>query len=353
MKPVTAKLPRYHSRDLMVMVLCMVPVAVLLNNMLYGSRLFQNAGVFSGTLVSTFIFLTIFFNSCGFVAVHLRNRFPSEGELVKRILICLGVFYLMSALFITLLLFLYDRVSLFGYQYKEIHFYYAYLSAIVVNTFITFLMEAIYRFEQLKEATNQTERLRKECMNSKLLGLKSQVNPHFLFNSLNTLSSLIHEDGDKAELFLNHMSKVYRYLLRYRDEPLVPLQTELGFINSYFFLLKQRHNEGIKLRIDIDPGQQEMLISPLTLQVIIENTVGGNVMHKDKPLSIHIRTEDNKLIIHNSVDCKPNSTDNNEPLQNVIQKYELLAKTPIRIYENCDERVISIPLIENKTVITS
>ncbi len=333
------------------MVLCMVPVAVLLNYMLYGAGLFNDVRMFAGTLVATFIFLTVFFNGCGFVAVQLRNRFPSEAELVKRILICLGIFYLMSALFISLVLIMYNSVGFFGYRYNEAHFYYAYLAAVVINTFITFLMEAIYRFEQLKETSVQTESLRKQYTQSKLLGLKSHVNPHFLFNSLNTLSSLIQEDADKAELFLNHLSKVYRYLLRYRDEQLVSLGTELTFIQSFYYLLKQRHGDGIMLHMDIPRSSMVHMIAPLTLQAILENSVNNNCVSKDAPLKILMYVQDDSLVICNSVQCKINTIVDNTLLENIARKYDLLCSRAVQVTENTIQRMISIPLIPDPQIV--
>src|SRR5205085_5679631 len=138
--------------------------------------------------------------------------------------------FLMSAVYVSLILRGYDYFNFFGYEYAEPDFIKCYTSIIVVNIFLTFLNEGVYRFEKYRATVTETEQLKKEYMQSQLLGLKSQMNPHFLFNSLNTLSSLIHEDAETAENFLDHMSKVYRYLLRNNDEQLVKLGTELNFI---------------------------------------------------------------------------------------------------------------------------
>ena len=116
----------------------------------------------------------------------------------------------------------------------------------IMNIFFTLVMEGISRYNNWRENLKETEQLKKTFTQSQLLGLKSQVNPHFLFNSLNTLSSLIAEDEGQAETFLNEMSKVYRYMLRGDDEQLVPLQTELKFIASYTHLLDKRFVQSLQ-----------------------------------------------------------------------------------------------------------
>src|SRR4029079_9617844 len=192
----------------------------------------------------------------GLVAISLRNRFPEDNQLLKRLTICISIFFLMSAVFISLILRGYDYFEFQGYEYEESDFTKSYVAFMVINVFLTFLNEGVSRFEKYRATVTETEQLKKEYMQSQLLGLKSQMNPHFLFNSLNSLSSLIHEDADTAEEFLNHMSKVYRYLLRNNEEKLVTIETELHFIQSYYFLLRSRHEEGLQLDIDVSSDNQ-------------------------------------------------------------------------------------------------
>lgn len=346
--PLLPSLPKYHSKDLTVLAICQLPGAVVLNYLLYGPAIFDSAWKFSALLLVTFLYISLMFICCGLVAVTLRARFPSDRDLLKRILISLGVFYLMSAAFISILLLGYDALSLFGYNYQEIHFYKVYSAAVIINTFLTFLNEAIYRFEKLKETVTHNEQLKKEYLRSRLLGLKSQMNPHFLFNSLNTLSSLIHEDDERAEEFLNHMSKLYRYLLRHRDERLVPLQTEISFIRSYYYLLKQRYCEGIDLSVEMNGGRTDAMIAPYTLQMIIEDAVERNTISRSSPLQVRISGESDRLVISNSLKCRMGPCIGSEGMDNVLAKYRLLDSREIEIRQSGDERIISIPLIDQK-----
>jgi two-component system, LytTR family, sensor kinase len=195
----------------------------------------------------------------------------------------------------------------------------------------------------------ETEQLKKEYMHSQLLGLKSQMNPHFLFNSLNSLSSLIHENANTAEEFLDHMSKVYRYLLRNNEEKLVTTETEINFIKSYYFLLKARHDEGLELHIDVSPGSREQWIPPLTLQMIVENAMNQNAVDRVNPLKIWIRSNDHGLEIINSVQPKINHINSNAEIEeNINNKYRLLCGCEIKIKETENRRSIVLPVIANK-----
>lgn len=346
-------IPRFHTKDFTVLVASMLPLAVLFNYLFYHEAYLSSVWQFVSTTLVTFFVLSGAFITYGLVAIFLRNRFPEEGQVFKRLIICLSIFYLLSALYISLLQLFYEYVGFYGYRYNDSDFLKAYVVLIVLNTFLTFLNEGIYRFEKFNLNIKETEQLKKEYMHSQLLGLKSQMNPHFLFNSLNTLSSLINEDADKAEEFLDHMSKVYRYLLRNNEEKLVTVETELGFMQSYYFLLKARHEDGLVYSVEVADEVREQMIPPLTLQMIVENTVNQNSISRSNPLYIQVRSGDSLEII-NSVQPRMNvADDQSEVVQNINNKYRLLCGCEIRIREAGKKRTIQLPLIKDKELHTA
>jgi LytS/YehU family sensor histidine kinase len=182
----------------------------------------------------------------------------------------------------------YENISFFNYRFNEKGFIWAYICIAIVNIFLTLLLEALSRFQNWKQNHIETEQLKRSFKQSQLQGLKSQVNPHFLFNSLNTLSCLICEDEEKAEKFLNEMTKVYRYMLRSEDEQLVTVETELKFIESYHYLLQSRFGEGLQLNIHVNEKVREKLLPALSLQVLIENAFTQNTISKNSPLLLDI-----------------------------------------------------------------
>lgn len=343
-------IPKYHSKDLVVMIATMLPMTLFLC-FLFFDNYFSNVGTFLSITLVSFIFYSCAFITYGIVAIALRNRFPEERQFYKRIGICLGVFYLMSAVYISMLLFSFDYFSFFGYQYSDDDFTHGWLCLVVINTFLTFLNEGIYRFENYRNTIIETEQLKNEYLRSQVLSLKSQLNPHFLFNSLNTLSSLIHEDESTAEEFLDHMSKVYRYLLK-NDEQLVPLEMELEFIRSYAFLLRSRHGEGLQINIPASASEARCNIPPLTLQMIIENAVNNNFISRSTPLEINIAVSANCLEISNTVQPKVNGTE--EPADmwvNLTNKCRLLAQRELSIHNKGSIRTICLPLVADEKLL--
>ena len=338
-------IPSYHTKDLSILVASMLPMAILVNYFLFGRKYFNTGSNFVPATLVTFAYFGLAFLTYGFVAISLRNRFPDDHDFFKRLSICISIFFLMSAVYISVLLLGYDYFHFSGYTYSENDFGRSYLTLIVVNVFLTFLNEGVYRFEKYRTITTETEQLKKEYMHSQLLALKSQMNPHFLFNSLNTLSSLINEDADKAEDFLDHMSKVYRYLLRNNEVQLVTLDTELTFINSYYYLLKARHAEGLQLTVDVPEFLRDSQIPPLTLQMIVENALSLNSVSRARPLHIHIGSSEGWLEIRNNIQPKMNNPETSQVLENIMNKYRLLCQKEIQLLETDHERLIMLPLI--------
>src|SRR5688572_29648509 len=143
------KLPAYHAKDLVVLVASMLPMAIITNYFLYGEDYFSNTGKF---LLATLVSFTFFgggFILYGLVAISLRNRFPNDSDLIKRLAICLSIFFLLSAFNMSLLLVAYDYFNFLGYRYSENDFLKGYITLVVMNIFLTFLNEGVYRFENL------------------------------------------------------------------------------------------------------------------------------------------------------------------------------------------------------------
>jgi two-component system, LytTR family, sensor kinase len=326
----------------------MLVLALILNYNLFDNY-FSDAAVFLGSTLVTFIILIPAFIFYGMIAISLRNRFPNDSQTIKRVAICIGVFLLLSAVVIAFFLLIYETVHFLGYQFSEEDYTNCYLATIVMNIFLTFLNEGISQFERYKVTLIETEQLKKEYLQSQLLGLKSQMNPHFLFNSLNTLSCLIQEDEEKAEDFLDHMSKLYRYLLRNNEDHLVCLKTEIEMVRSYYFLLKKRHSEALNLKIDVPEQYLKNEIPPLTLQMIVENAVNQNSLTKNEPLNIIVKAVDGEIEIeHNKQPKLYGTNEGEEAIDNITNKFRLLTQKEIEIVEETEKRIIRLPLIEKK-----
>lgn len=342
------KLPHYTSKDYQVMMWVIFPFIIILNSFIFEKSYFTRWPVFLLATLITGIAGVIDFILCGYIAVALKNRFPSEKHIGRRMSLMIVTFLMITWLFLFSLFHGYEAIGFYGYTFNETGFVWCCLALGILNIFLTFLHEGIARYESWKANLKETEELKIAYKKSQLLGLKSQVTPHFLFNSLNTLSSLISEDEEAAEKFLNEMSKVYRYMLRNDDDQLVTLETELSFIDSYIYLLKARYPNALQTYTAVSNEDKLKCLPPLTLQVIIENTILQNAFSKTAPLRIEICSGNNgDLLIKNNIQSKivTEPMDYDTGLDNLVNKYRLLNHSSISIEELNTERIIRLPLI--------
>lgn len=172
----------------------------------------------------------------------------------------------------------------------------------------------------------KAERQEKENILSQYETLKNQVNPHFLFNSLNALAQLVHDDPHLAEEFIKKLTKVYRYVLDFRDMILVSLEEELHFLENYFFLQKIRFGENLDLNRQIPDEVLHRQIPPLTLQIILENAIKHNIISRAQPLHITLAFEADTLVVRNNLQLRNESViSTGIGIQNITKRYELMA----------------------------
>ena len=181
---------------------------------------------------------------------------------------------------------------------------------------------------------------------AKFESLKNQLDPHFLFNSLNVLTSLIGENPNQAEKFTTKLSKVYRYVLEQRNKDLVPISEELTFAKTYMQLLAMRFEDAIEFNISDSVSDNELKIVPLSLQLLLENAVKHNVVSSSKPLVVSIYEDNNHLIIENNINPKEAIGKSTKVgLQNIADRYGLLTERPIKIENNNTTFKVSLPLL--------
>jgi PAS domain S-box-containing protein len=199
---------------------------------------------------------------------------------------------------------------------------------------------------KLTEANTQLIRLQKENLQSQFEVLRQQVNPHFLFNSLNVLTSLIKLEPDLAEQFTEHLSKVYRYVLENKDNDLVSLQTELDFLDAYIFLLNIRFMDKIVVKVDIGEHKREYQILPLALQLLIENAIKHNAMSKRNPLKIDIFIDDeNVLHVENNLqERESHMASTGVGLRNIAHRYHLLEMPEPEFVKTETKFIARVPL---------
>jgi sensor histidine kinase YesM len=347
------KLPKFVNNNFWIFFGLLIPLVLFINLLLFGSRYFFDVKVSLAASLITMSVLGVSWQIHAWVARTLRRRFSKDNELFGRVGFGALVFVLLSAITITSLFYGYDFIGFRGYELDEVMYNWALVIGIIFNIFLTIVLEIAYGFEKWQETLSETEQLKKEYMQSQLIGLRSQVSPHFLFNSLNSLSSLIYEDPEKAEEFLNEMSKVYRYLLRNNEGQTVTLDTELMFLQSYYHLLKVRYGSGVDLQMVVEEKDREKLLPPLTLQILLDNILRLNLISKEKPLKIDLYVNDSGWMeIRHNVQKRISEEELPDDLgiTNISNKFRLLFQHTIEIKETDKYRVFTVPLMNPETV---
>lgn len=212
-----------------------------------------------------------------------------------------------------------------------------------------------FSIRQKDELTKQMEDLKKEMMASQYATLKNQISPHFLFNSLNTLTSLMYEDRDLASDFVTRLASTYRYILDNREHDLVSLQKELNFLDSYSFMMNIRHKEAVEINLDIPLNVKDYFIPTLSLQMLVENALKHNQYSKEKPLTITISCiQKDALAIKNNLQIRevPEET-TKMGLQNIKKRYGHYTNKQVLVREEADYFEVIIPLLKNDATVNN
>jgi hypothetical protein len=209
------------------------------------------------------------------------------------------------------------------------------------------LYEAGYFFSKWKEQVIETEQIKSQQLRTELNALRNQVSPHFLFNSLNTLITLIHEDQNTAARFTEKLSEVYRYTLSHKERDVVKLRRELAFTDAYYYLMKIRFEESIHIHVNIDAKYLDKYVAPLTIQMLVENAIKHNIASIHKPLRIDIYVENGKsLIVRNNLQRKSTGVESTGfGLENARRRYAHLSDAGIDVIETRDHFMVALPLL--------
>ncbi|MEO6893515.1 MAG: histidine kinase [Ginsengibacter sp.] len=226
--------------------------------------------------------------------------------------------------------------------------YRLYVCLNIVNVIFLYIIITVFRFyQQMLDNINKAEQMQKEYAGIRLQALKSQVNPHFLFNSLSVLSSLVHANAGLSEKFIIQLSKAYRYILEQKDARLISLKEELDFLDAYFFLIQIRFNKKVQLKKNIKIEPADFFLPPLSLQLLVENAIKHNSMSMNHPLQIHIEAVNDLLSVSNTLNKRDDLTNSTGlGLENIRKRLAFITNEPMRIRETDNLFLVTIPLIK-------
>lgn len=322
-------------------------------------RVFFNTNIFTEGETS---FITKWIESCIYASmywminrttvIYYRKRLPLFEQSQKRILLVVVTSQTICGLAAVIIS---PNISRF-FNFLEIGldqpttFAQGMSATIVTSLFFISVYESIWYHTQLKKSIQEQERVKSAHIQSQLDGLRNQVNPHFLFNSLNTLNHIVEfEEKAVAKNFINQLSKVYRYILDSREESTIALWEEIEFVQAYIAIQKERFMENLQVKFDIPENQMDKKIIPLSLQLLIENAIKHNIISSKKPLTITIHTEqeNDTIIISNNLQKRSKVLHSTKVgLENIRDRYRLLDDSrPVNIEEQAQQFIVQLPLI--------
>lgn len=271
-------------------------------------------------------------------------RFPLRRLIATAIGVCILVY---ASTF--LIHFLYHYI-LFKTALPDIFKYFS-ISEVNIVVFVTLGINAIMHGRGFlinwKQAAIDIERMKTEQVASQYESLKNQVNPHFLFNSLNALSSLVYDDQKKAVQFIRKLSEVYRYVLDKKDQEVVPIKDEISFVASYVFLQKIRFGENLILTVE---GEEPAgFVPPLAIQVLVENAIKHNVVSTAKPLEIKITYKRADVVVSNVINLKKTKDSTGTGLENLKARYAFLSNVPVEISDRDGVFKVLLPVLNLKS----
>ena len=304
--------------------------------------------------IYTMLYSVVLYMANALVFIQLDKRFEKNRFHLKRLVIGFLASFAISGFAIFLLRILEDV----AFENKSLEEFLKsekpsnYLVAMIITVIVTLMVHIVYFYKAYQENKLKEQKIIAGTASAKFESLKNQLDPHFLFNSLNVLSSLIEENPENAQKFTTSLSKIYRYVLEQRDKELVSVAEELQFAKTYMNLLKMRFENSITFELPEDFGNEDSKVVPLSLQLVLENCIKHNIVSESKPLHIKIDVEDNQLTIKNNLQKKEVLQDRKGVgLQNIVNRYAILTKRNVLVEENENYFKVFLPILTKQITI--
>jgi hypothetical protein len=327
-------------------------ISIGTGHLLYGGDFFADWKLFLCGFAGVYI-IGFFSWYLHVVSMHmLAALMPDLSQTLPRLVILAAVHIVLITLTMVVYFYGFDAVGYLGYVLDPVKFRWALWLGVLLTLIATSVWQVEHIFSKWRESLAQKELIEQQRLVQEYEALKRQINPHFLFNNLNILSSLITDDPARAEYFLDELSKVYRYMLKNNEEGITDLRSELTFIGSYFALIGIRHGHSVRLELEVDERYLDMHLPAFSLQLLVENAVKHNVATRVSPLYISIATtNDGSLKVGNNLQRKKGGIlSNNIGLSNISENYRLLVGRELQVIEDGASFTVILPLIkfENK-----
>ena len=304
--------------------------------------------------IYTMLYSVVLYFANALIFIQLDKHFEKNRFHLKRLVIGFLASFFVSGLAIFFLRMLEDV----GFENKTIQEFIQnempanYVVAMVITIIVSLVVHLVYFYKSFQENKLKEQKIIAGTASAQFESLKNQIDPHFLFNSLNVLSSLIEENPDNAQRFTTSLSKVYRYVLEQKDKELVSVEEELAFAKTYMNLLKMRFENSLFYELPVTNINPEAKVVPLSLQLLLENTVKHNVVSEQKPLHIRIFIEGDYLVVENDYQKKEVLQERQGVgLHNIINRYGIITNRKVRIEQNEKVFAVKIPVLTKEITV--
>ena len=327
-------------------ILILLAICTFATYMFVGNQFFSDFSNYTKSIFYSFIIGLTIWKGNQILGYFLDKRFPWEKNPTSTLFYHISASIIFTAVDIIVVNYL---IYKFIYNINISENFDRIFSYEVVTFGIALLITTIIYFKHFflswKNLVVREEEFKHQTLALQYETLKSYVNPHFLFNSLSVLSSLVEKDTAKSQEFIKQLSDIYRYVLEQKDKELVPLDTELNFILSYINLHRIRHGEN--LRVDLKVDDKSGHIIPLSLQILLENAFKHNIISEEEPLDVSIWREDNYVVVQNKLQIRK-AINQNEGigLETIIKRYKFFTKRPILVSSDNGFFTVKIPVLD-------
>jgi len=295
--------------------------------------------------------VSLFFSICDWfiiraIMIFLRKRFPDFKDNPKRIMLFFISIVSTVVIVDTLGGMLLSWV--FGINYNPMSRAKVLLPVILISTMTMAIYEAIYFYIRLKKSIREEEQAKQIIVQAQLDTLRNQAQPHFFFNTLNTLRDIIDQNSkEDAKEFVDKLSDVYRFILESGNANLISLRDELKFAKSYMHIQSERFGDNLRIHWDISEASLETMVVPMSIQLLLENAIKHNVISKAKPLNIYVKTQDGFVMVNNKIQPKSTKVPSTKVgLKNIKKRYALISNKTLEIKNEENQFIVSLPLLK-------
>ncbi len=334
-----------HLKEIKIIAI-LIPVVGIFIALIYSSSRIDHQPSETLFFVVHSVFTTaIIWLGCYTIVVFLWRKFPWEQFPFRHLVLeILAIVCYVSVLGIIILKFESPLLDKYAPNHNHITKSLDFFITLLITFFITSIHEAAFFYKQWKYNFSKSARLEKDNIEAKYETLKSQINPHFLFNSLNSLTSIV-DDNKEAVNYIQNLSDFLRYLLKNSDRELVLVRDELIILDKYLSLQKSRFGQNLRVHINVDEKYFHYSLPPLVIQMLVENCIKHNIISNDKPLDISIEADKESISIHNNLQRKTDVESTNQGLKNIADRFSFFTSHKIKITENSSVFKVEFPLL--------